>query len=180
MEYDINKASAEELVKFHEQFYLGREIKKLLEKKEAYTQQRNYPGVMMVNQEIEKRRLQAYEKYVRDIEQSGFEVDIKSLGLPQDALDELYVHYISVFMACDIIESAVMDMNDLVKRHDEKLSVEKFNGLLRLLKDVKKKLSIFHKDSGYLGTNVWIERCDDMYRMVLSKARKIYLKNKGH
>lgn len=177
--YDISQAPAEQLLQFHEQFYQVKEIKKLLEKKELFSRRRDYASLMMVNQEIEKRRIQAYAKYVKELEVSGYEVDIRSLGLPQEELDKLYVHYITVFIACDLIESAVMDMNDVVKRHHAKLSVEKFNDLLKLLRNVKKKLSTFDKDSGYLGPNIWAERCDDMYQMIQSKAKKIYIKNKS-
>jgi len=178
--YDINNASAEQLMKFHEQFYLGKEVKRLLEKRERFSRQRDYASLLMVNQEIERRRMAAYVQFVKDMEQSGYEVDIRSLGLSHDDMDKLFVHYITVFIACDLIESAVMDMNDVVRRHDKKLSVERFNDLLKLLRNVKKKLSTFDKDSGYLGPNIWAERCDDMYEMIQSKARKIYLKNKGH
>ena len=177
--YDINNASAEQLVKFHEQFYRGKEIKRLLEKKELHSRQRNYASLMLVNQEIEQKRVLAYVKYVKDMEASGYEVDVKSLGLPQEELEKLYIYYISVFIACDLIESAVMDMNNVVKRHHAKLSVEKFNDLLVLLRNVKKKLSMFHKDTEHADVNVWIERCDDMYQMIQSKAKKIYLKNKS-
>lgn len=177
--YDISNASAEQLVKFHEQFFLGKDIKRLLEKKALYARQGSFASLLMVNQELEKRRVLAYVQYVKDMEQSGYEVDIQSLGLPQEDLDKLHVLYITVFMACDLIESAVMDMNDVVKRHDTKLSVEKFNDLLKLLRNVKKKLTVFDKDSEYLGSSVWMERCDDMYQMIQSKAKKIYQKNKN-
>lgn len=176
--YDINKASAELLVKFLEKFGQDRDVKKLLEKKDLYTRQRKYASLMMVNQEIEKKKALAYAMYVKDIEENGYEVDIKSTGLPQDVLDKMHILYITVFIACDIIESAVLDMNDLVKKHDTKLSVDKFYDLLKLSKNVSDKVYKFQKDSGYQATNIWRERVDDMYQMMQSKAKKIYNKNK--
>lgn len=176
--YDINKAAADLLTKFLEKFWQDRDVKRLLEKRDLYTRQKKYASLLQINQEIDRKKALAYELYVKDMEESGFELDIKSTGLPQDVLDRMHVLYITVFIACDIIESAVLDMNDLVKKHDTTLSVDKFYDLLKLSKNVSEKVDMFQKDSGYQATAVWRERIDDMYQMMQNKAKKIYQKNK--
>ncbi len=176
--YDIGKADAGLMAKFLERLQEDKDYKKLLEKKAIYSRQGKYASLLMVTQEMEKKKALAYELYVRDMEQTGYEMDIKSTGLPQEALDRMHVLYVTVFIACDIIESAVLDMNDLVKEYDSTLSVENFHDLLKLSRKVSEKVDMFEKDSGYQATAVWRERVDDMYRMMQNKAKRIYNTNK--
>lgn len=46
--------------------------------------------------------------------------------------------YITIYMACDIIESGVLDINDALHRVDKNLEIVQFDELKELAKEVKK------------------------------------------
>lgn len=116
---------------------------------------------------------------MESIKYEGRRINVKKSGLPQDAIETLQILYTTAFMACDIIDWTVIDMNDLLKKHDPSQNFDTFNDLKRMVKVAREKIEMFKKDSGFTEIPIWRERVDDMYEMMKNKARKVYHKNTG-
>jgi hypothetical protein len=77
-----------------------------------------------------------------------------------------------------MIESAVMDMDDILHKYDKDLNMEMFNDMRQVMDMCKSKLQYLQENSGYMSDLVWGDRCDDMYSMLKSKAGSIMNKRK--
>lgn len=178
--YDINEAPRELYVKFMEKFTENVVVKKLNDQLTEAQRKHNFASILSIKQDIERRKRLAYDIYMDDVMKEGRKLNIQQTGLSGEVIEKMQVLYITAFMACDIIESAVLDMNDTLKKYDETLSLEVFYDIQKLNKTAKEKLEMLKKASTYLRFNEWGARCDDMYQMMQNKARKIYKKNKDN
>ena len=174
--YNIDEAPRELYVKFMEKFSQNAVVKKLNDQLIEAQRRHNFASILNLKQDLERRERLAYDYYMDDIMKEGRNLDVKEAGLPDDVVERMQVLYITAFMACDIIESSVMDMNATLKKQDKTLSLEVFYDIQKLNQTAKEKLEFLQKASTYLHFNDWGVRCDDMYQMMQNKARKIYKK----
>ena len=79
-------------------------------------------------------------------------------------------------MACDIIETAHMNANSILKKHDENASLDNFNDLTSFIDRIKAHLQFLKDETGYMNDLVWEESCDKQYEMIRNKARSIIKK----
>lgn len=103
-------------------------------------------------------------------------VKLSQLGLPEDKLQKLVENIITIFMACDIIETAYINANEILKSHDENTSMDNFNDLKYLIDKVKTHLKFLQSETGYMGDFIWGDSCDRLYEMIRNKARAIIKK----
>lgn len=175
--YDINQASPELYQKFLEKFAQNESVKQIQREIEDAKRHLKLATAITLENKLQRKRELAYDYYMESIEGEGRRIDVKKSGLPQEAIEMMHILYTTAFMACDIIDWTVIDMNDLLKKHDPSMSFETFNDLKRMVKVAREKIEMFKKDSGFTDTPIWRERVDDMYEMMKNKARRVYLKN---
>lgn len=77
-----------------------------------------------------------------------------------------------------MIESAVIDMDDILHKYDKNLHMEMFNDIRQVMNMSKEKLKYLQENSGYMKDLVWGEKCDNMYEMIQNKASAIMRKRK--
>jgi hypothetical protein len=83
-----------------------------------------------------------------------------------------------LFMCCDIIESATMDMNDILRRTEKDASITTFEDLRQTLLLAREKLKYLQDNGDYMKDLVWAEKCDNMYELMQSKAASIIRKRR--
>lgn len=176
--YTLDTAPAELYQKFIEKFSQDKDVIKLEQKLQNHQRQKDYVQVLKLRQTLQKKKEMAFDIYVNSVLYEGRRIDISKTDLPAEVKERMHILYVTAFIGCDIIESAILDMNDLLKKQDPTLSFETFKDIQKMAKTAKEKIEMFQKDSGYQGTPIWRERCDDMYKMAQSKAGKIHNKNK--
>ena len=131
-----------------------------------------------VRDRIVELRDTMFQKWIAKLSYSAEKIDLNKLDIPNDIKEKMNILYVTVFMACDIIESCVLDMNDTLKKVDDSLCVDMFNDFINLSKTAKEKIARFQRNTGYLNNGYWGDRCDDMYLMMQNKAKKIIKYNK--
>lgn len=129
-------------------------------------------------QQLNALKESLFQEWIRTLNREAERVDLNKLDIPDEIKEMMNSLYVTVFMACDIIESSVLDMNDTLKKVDNSLCVDMFDGMLKLSKDAKDKLARFQRNTGYLNDTFWGDRCDEMYRMMQNKAKKLIRHNK--
>lgn len=113
------------------------------------------------------------------IEEAANEVETFSLeeaGIPPEDIEKITEHAVTMFMACDIIESCIIDINDILHKTDKDLHFEQFDDIKQLGEMVKSKLDFLQKNSKYMNNAFWGDKCDDMYSMMQNKAKAIIRK----
>lgn len=152
-------------------------IKKLDETAIRLQKNRDYIGALKVKEEIaaqwEYIKQTHLEHYKDTIQET---VKLSKLGLPEDKLQKLIENMLTIFMACDIIETAHMNANEILKSHDKNYSLDNFNDLTSLIDRVKAHLKFLQSETGYMDDFAWGDGCDKQYEMTRNKARAIIKK----
>ena len=103
-------------------------------------------------------------------------IKLSKLGLPEDKLQALIENMITIFMACDIIDTAYFNANEILRNHDPNASLDNFNDLKNTIDSVQSHLKFLQSETGYMDDLAWGEGCDKHYEMIKNKARSIIKK----
>ena len=91
-----------------------------------------------------------------------------------DMMEKLMV----VFMACDLINNSITDFNSIFHRTKPDVDITSFNDIRQLSEMARQKLQYLQDYGDYMQDLVWGDKCDNLYKMALSKARSIIRKRK--
>ncbi len=118
------------------------------------------------------------DNYMAQAEKEVSNVSISSKDLPQDDKQEMMEKLMVLFICSDIIESAIIDLNDILHRTKPNTDITTFSDLQQALDIARQKLKYLQQTGDYMEDLVWADKCDDMYKMMQSKARSIIRKRK--
>ena len=135
-----------------------------------------YREAMEAGKQIEVLFTKVLYGYLEESRQQAGRINLDKLGASREDLEEIDTGVMVLFMASDIIDSAIMDVNSKVKKYNRELSFDMFNDVRELAKAVKEKLKYLSTNTDYMSNYTWGERCDDMYDIIRSKARSILRK----
>lgn len=179
MELNVSDIPQSLLDIINEQFERDERVRHLRVQQQMYSRCGKFAEALSVAKRLEALRNKCVYEYMSEAEREVSEIDISSVGIPLSDKEELMNLLLVCFMCGDIIESSIMDMNDLLHKHDKSLSIEKFDDIRSLMRMCKEKLKYLQKNSGYMKDLVWGYKCDDMFLMLKNKARSIMRKRKN-
>lgn len=76
-------------------------------------------------------------------------------------------------MCCDIIDTCILEINDLIKKHSDDLEFDSFDEVRDLSTMVKGKLSVLNCQTTLMQGSIWGAIVDNMYKMMFNKAKSI-------
>ena len=138
----------------------------------------NFQKALHIAQQIDNLWTICLDNYMRKMEAQGKQISLKASDLPEKDKDELFNRVMVLFMCCDIIESATIDMNDILRRTEKDASITTFDDLRQILSLAKEKLKYLQDTGDYMKDLVWADNCDNMYDMMISKASSIIRKRR--
>ena len=106
-------------------------------------------------------------------------MDLNEVNISAEDKDEIETLVIAMFMACDILDSLILDANDILHKTDKTIQLEMFDDLKDITKLVKEKINYLNKNSKYMKDLFWAYKTDDMYEMIKNKARAIRRERKS-
>nr|DAI13885.1 MAG TPA: hypothetical protein [Caudoviricetes sp.] len=127
---------------------------------------------------IESLYAKVVDSYIEEAANESETFSLEQAGVPASDIEKITEHAVTMFMACDIIESCIIDINDILHKTDKDLHYEQFDDIRKIGEMVKAKLNMFQNDSKYMNNMFWGDKCDDMYAMMLNKAKAIIRKRK--
>ena len=166
------------LAKIREQFNRDPAVQQLQFRQGMLQRQGKFKEALSLAKDIDTLFNNIVYEYAKEAEQQAEHVSLDKLGVTREERDDMLSMCLVMFMCCDIIESAVIDVNDIVHRHDPDMNFDMFNDFKQLKDMAKAKLQYLRDNSGYMKELVWADKCDNMYDMMLSKARSIQRKRK--
>ena len=178
MDYTIDNLPPELYKQFLEYLNNNPRYRRLFKEQQEAKSQKEYMSSAVLTHHVMELKQKLFNNFIQRVKREGRKLDIKQISLPKETKEKIDILYITTFMACDIIESAALDMNDVLKKVDKSLSFETFSEMVKIIRVAKEKLSIFGKDSDCPAKSIWAEKCDNMYAMMQSKAKKIYNEGK--
>lgn len=138
-----------------------------------------YREALEMAQQIDVLFNQVVYEYIAENERQVEKVDVANIDMPSDDKEEMMLLLLVCFMCADIIESSVMDMDDILHRYDKNMYMEMFDDIKQVMSMSKEKLKYLQSNSGYMKDLVWADNCDNMYEMIKSKAGAIMRKRKS-
>lgn len=114
--------------------------------------------------------------YIEEAEQKTAKVSLKSVGLPKEDSAEITRLAVAMVMAADIMDSCVMNIDEILHRTDESLFLESFDDLREMAKLARGKVAMLAKSTACLDTPYWGDVVDNMFEMMRRKAGSIVRK----
>lgn len=138
----------------------------------------NFAQALSTGKQIESLFQETVAQYLKEADEIVEKKVLSDIGLSDEEAEKFMQYTMVMFMACDIIESAVMDAEDIIHKHEKDFSFEEFIGVTNIAKEAKAKLEFLQHNSNYMEDLVWVDKCDNMYEMMQSKAKAIMHKRK--
>lgn len=129
-----------------------------------------------------KKEITAQWEYVKEVHLKTYHntvqeaVKLSEIGLPEDKLQVLIQNMLIIFMSCDIIETAYLNANEVLKKFNPDYSLDNFNDIKSVIDVVKNHLKFLQSETGYMDDFIWGDSCDKQYDMIKNKAKSIISK----
>ena len=175
----VNDLPQELLSKIREQFYATPKVRQMEVTRQMFLRNGNLTAALAMAQDIETLYNKCVYEYMEQNKEQVEQEEIAKAEMSIDDKEELMRRLLVCFMCADIIESSVIDMDDILHRYDKNMYMEIFNDIRQVMHMSKEKLKYLQENSGYMKDLVWGDKCDDMYEMALSKAGAIMRKRKN-
>jgi hypothetical protein len=176
---NVNEIPSELMDKIRLGFDTNRDVMLLRTAQQNAQREGNFQKALYVAQQIDSLWTICLDNYMRKMEGECRQIDLKYADMPDEDKDELMNRVMVLFMCCDIIETATMDMNDILRRTEKDASITTFEDLRQTLSLAKEKLKYLQDKGDYMKDLVWADSCDNMYDMMRSKAMSIIRKRKS-
>lgn len=145
-------------------------------KREDFMKRGLFREAMQISQNLEKAFDRTIYQYNKLTKEEIEKVPISKLKIPLEDKEKISSLAIAMFMACDLVESATIDANDILKKYDKDLSFEMFSEFRQLAKLAKVKLKFLKEQTNLMQDFSWGDNCDELYEIAKEKATSL-LKN---
>ena len=172
----IKDAPSDMLRQIRNQFESDVQIRQLRIKQNLLQRKGNFAKAMELGKTIESLYEKVIDSYIEEAIKESDSFSLEEAGIPVNDIKKVNEYAVTMFMACDIIQSCIIDINDLLHKTDKDLHYEQFNDIKQISEMVKSKLAFLQNNSTYMNNVFWGDKCDDMYSMMLNKAKAIIRK----
>lgn len=100
-------------------------------------------------------------------------VNLTQVALTDNERNEIIDLRICLDILSDCMESFVMDINDILQRHDKTLTFEDYNPTIKMLKEARRHLAWCSDNEDYRKYEPWGDECDKFIKSVRNKVTKI-------
>lgn len=131
---------------------------------------------LQMNKKIEEFFARFVEECIKEAENETRDITIQAAELPQKDAEEVTAKIVVLFMMLDIIDSVVVDIDDILQQTSEEYSFTMLDSVRELAKETRLVLRNFEKSEGYMKDKKWGDVVDNVYQMINNKSRKIIKK----
>ena len=161
--------------KLRRAFEANTKIIALKQKADALSNQGLFAQAMKVNKQIKDLWEITLKEYISSYTKTQESLTLASCGLDRIQQDKVNNILLSLFMCCDIIDTGIKDINDILHKKDGSLHFEEFSRIKDLADEVKRKIKFLYQETSYFEDTRMANANDNIYQMLLTKARKLIL-----
>ena len=154
------------------------QIKQMRIRQDVLLRSGNAVQALEWGKKIESLFAKVVNNYIEEAANEAETFSLEEAGIPPEDIEKFNEYAVTMFMACDIIQSCIIDINDVLHKTDKDLHFEQFDDIKQIGEMVKSKLDFLQKNSKYMNNAFWGDKCDDMYSMMQNKAKAIIRKRK--
>ena len=156
-------------------FYTDVRVREIMIKIQQLKKQGKYYDALKEERYLEDLHARVIAEYLDSINKDAETIDLNTLNLPKEDVEELNTLFCSAMMITDMLDTCLRDMNDVLKRHDKTLSFESIDDINSLAKSLNFTLNKFYKSK--FGKNlIFSNETDNLYQMTKNKAAKVVRK----
>lgn len=137
---------------------------------------RQYMNALMINKKLETLFVEVVSQYCQEAERDVQKLNLMEAGLSEEQAKDSVRKITTMFMAIDIIDSCIMDVDDILRSVDKDLTFDTFDDVRKLAEMCKQKLSFFAKQADYIKSPLWGTMVDNIYEMMQNKAKSLMSK----
>ena len=173
---NVSDIPQELMSKIRESFESEPKIRELRVQQQMLMRTGKYDAALALAKQVDVLFNRVVFEYLENARNEVEQVEVATLDMPIKDKEDLMKRLLVCFMCADIIESSVVDVDDILHRYDKNTYMEMFNDIRQVMSMAKEKLRYMQQNSGYMKDLVWGEKCDNMYAMMVSKAGSIMRK----
>lgn len=151
-------------------------VRNILNKISILHNRRDYVYELIERKKLDELQQNTLDSYMEGISRISEKINLAEIPMPDETRQELNALFVTLFMACDIIDSSIRDYNDVLKKVDSTLQMEQFNDLKVLIGTTRKKIQFMNNYTKLGADFMWGDKCDEMYELMKNKARAILRK----
>ena len=175
----VKDVPKELLDKIKERFEADPRVRELRVQQQMYIRQGKYKAALALAQDIEILYNKCVYEYLEEADKQVEQIDVSDMDMPIEDKEQMMQLLLVCFMCADMLETSIIDMDDVLHRYDKDMHMEMFNDLRDVLRMSKEKLKFLQENSGYMKDLVWADNCDNLYEMAKNKAGAIMRKRKN-
>jgi len=175
---NVNDIPQELYSKIQLSFDSNRDVMLLRTARQNAQRSGDFGKALKIAQDIENLWVICLDNYMKKAEKESDVFDTETADIPVKDKDDMLQSVMVMFMACDIIESAAIDMNDVLHKTNPNTNFTLFDDIKQALGLAQEKLKYFNKNGEYMKDLAWADACDNMYEMMQSKAKSVIRKRK--
>lgn len=157
------------------------DYRKLVKKQSHELMIGNPIKAMELGYKIAKCEQATLEKYLEQCESEIKSFEELCKAMPEEDVHSLNVCSVALIMLSDLIETFIIESNQILKRTHPNFTLEMFDKLNELGKEARKHVSMIDqcaKDEFY--TNTYGDTADKLYEMILNKSKSFLRKQEKH
>lgn len=175
---NVNEIPSDIMRMMRERFEAQPKIKQLRVHEQMLKETGKFKEALAVAQQMDVLFNGVVYEYMSDAQKEAKRIDIADLDMPIEDKNDMLQLLLVCYMCSDIVETAIMDIDSVLHKHDKTLRMDMFDDVKEMMKMSKAKLKWLQENSGYMKDLVWADNCDNMYKMLRSKAGAIMRKRR--
>lgn len=136
----------------------------------------NYAEALQIRRQIEQLFDKVVVAYRKETESQVEEVTLDQAKCPAEDQQRINHLMVTLYMAVDIMDSCLLDVNNTLHRTDKTLNYEKIRDLQEMAHLCREQLRVFGKMADYLNYTEWGDISDNMYELMQNKAKALIRK----
>lgn len=135
---------------------------------------RNYLLTLQLSKDLDNNKWRAIEILLKDVEAEVRHVSILELGMSPEDVDKVNYLTIAMYMCCDMIDWINLEVNSTIRKTAPDNEFHMFDDVIKAVQAAKERLKYLEKNTTLLKDGKFYNRSDNMYEMVINKAKKLY------
>lgn len=170
---DLFEGNEEQYRDFLEKFNTAPQVKELKRQIQNLQSSFRYIQAMELQKKLNGIAYKVAKELIEEANKKEEHISLTQVELTDKERQEIIDLRICLDILSDCMESYVMDIDDVLKRHDKTLSFEDYKPTIDLLREARRHLSWCSDNFDYRQYVPWGDECDKLIKMVRNKAGKI-------
>lgn len=133
----------------------------------------NFAEALLINKKMEELFCQVVLKYMQEAERNVKPINLKLANLPAEDIRYILTNIMTVYVVADIMDMAIYNANERLKKNDKELSLDLFNELNQTAKLAQDNMAYLCNTTNYIEHGGWDNVVDNLYKMMFNKAKSI-------